>query len=128
MVVGGNLAERESFKVDVEPRLVQHLPGQLKAEPHQSKVFSYFGDSSRLVPIAGSQPEPAAWALAYGLAERTRRRLVLVLPHDAALATIQRVPWLTEESRPEIWLYQDGVLQDAPAPERSRYDTIEVVR
>jgi hypothetical protein len=130
MVAGlsANLAERESFKVDVAPGLAQQLPGQLKAEHHRSKVFSYFGDSSRLVLIAGSQPEPAAWALVYGLAERKSRRLVLVLPHDAAFATMQRVPWLTEESRPEIWLYQDGALQDAPAPERSRLDTIKAVR
>jgi hypothetical protein len=127
MVTGlsANQAERESFKVDVAPGLAQQLPGQLKAEHHRSKVFSYFGDSNRLVLIAGAQSEHVDWALVYGLAERESRRLVLVLPHDAAFATMQRVPWLTEESRPEIWLYQDSALQDAPAPERSRPDTIE---
>ena len=81
-----------------------------------------------MVLIAGAQSEHAAWALVYGLAEREGRRPVLVLPHDAAFATMQRVPWLTEESRPEIWLHQDSALQDAPAPERSRLDTIEAVR
>jgi hypothetical protein len=81
-----------------------------------------------LVLIVGAQSEHAAWALVYGLAERGSRRLVLVLPHDAAFATMQRVPWLTEESRPEIWLHKDSALQDAPAPERSRLDTIEAVR
>ena len=108
MVAGlsANLAERESFKVDVAPGLAQQLPGQLTDEHHRSKVFSYFGDSNRLVLIAGAQSEHAAWALVYGLAERESRRLVLVLPHDAAFATMQRVPWLTEESRPEIWLHQ----------------------
>ena len=130
MVAGlsANLAERESFKVDVAPDLARQLPGQLKDEHHRSKVFSYFGDSNRLVLIAGAQSEYAAWALVYGLAVRESRRLVLVLPHDAASATMQRVPWLTEESRPEIWLHQDGALQDAPAPERSRLETIEAVR
>ncbi len=130
MVAGlsANLAERESFKVDVAPGLARQLPGQLTVEHHRSKVFSYFGDSNRLVLIAGAQSEHAAWALVYGLAERESRRLVLVLPHDAAFATMQRVPWLTEESRPEIWLHQDSALQDAPVPERSRLDTIEAVR
>lgn len=123
-----NLAERESFKVDVAPGLARQLPGHLKDEHHRSKVFSYFGDSNRLVLIAGAQSEHAAWALVYGLALRENRRLVLVLPHDAAFATVQRVPWLTEESRPEIWLHQDSALQDAPVPERSRLDTIEAVR
>ena len=104
------------------------LPGQLQAEHHRSKVFSCFGDSNRLVLIAGTQSEHAAWALVYGLAERESRRLVLVLPHDAAFATMQRIPWLTKESRPEIWLHQDSALQDAPEPERSRLDTIEAVR
>jgi len=105
--LSANLAERESFKVDVAPGLAQQLPGQLKVEHHRSKVFSYFGDANRLVLIAGAHPEHAAWALVYGLglAERDSRRLVLVLPHDAAFATMQRVPWLTEESRPEIWLH-----------------------
>lgn len=56
MVTGlsANLAERESFKVDVAPGLAQQLPGQLKDEHHRSKVFSYFGDSNRLVLIAGA--------------------------------------------------------------------------
>ena len=108
MVAGlsANLAERESFKVDVAPGLARQPPGQLTDEHHRSKVLSYFGDSNRLVLIASAQSEHAAWALVYGLAERASRRLVLVLPHDAAFATMQRVPWLTEESRPEIWLYQ----------------------
>jgi hypothetical protein len=123
-----NLAERESFKVEVAPGLARQLPGQLTVEHHRSKIFSYFGDSNRLVLIAGAQSGHAAWALVYGLAERESRHLVLVLPHDAAFATMQRIPWLTAESRPEIWLYQDGALQDAPVPERSRPDTIEAVR
>src|SRR5271154_1638502 len=119
---------REWFKVEVAPRLAQQLPGQLPAEHHASKLFSYFGDSDRFVVVAGAQSEKIGWALVYGLAVRKGRRLVLVLPHDAAFATIQRVPWLTEEARPEIWLHQDGALQDAPARERSRPDTIEAVR
>jgi hypothetical protein len=126
--LSANLAERESFKVDVAPGLARQLPGHLKDEHHRSKVFSYFGDSNRLVLIAGAQSEHVAWALVYGLAERESRRLVLVLPHDTAFATMQRVPWLTEDSRPEIWLHQDSALHDAPAPERSRLDTIEAVR
>jgi hypothetical protein len=123
-----NLTERDSFKVDVAPGLVQQLPGKLEDEHHPSKLFSYFGDSNRFVLVAGSQSGHTGWALVNGLAERGIRRLVLVLPHDAAFATMQRIPWLTEESRPETWLHHDGALQDAPAPERSRLDTIEAVR
>lgn len=126
--LSADLAEQESFKVDVAPGLARQLPGQLEAEHHPSKLFSYFGDSNRFVLTAGAQSEHTAWALVYGLAERGNRRLVLVLPHDAAFATMQRIPWLTEKSRPEIWLHRDGVLQDAPAPECSRLDTIEAVR
>jgi hypothetical protein len=123
-----DLAMRERFKVEVAPRLAQQLPGQLPAEHHVSKLFSYFGDSDRFVVVAGAQSGTTGWALVYGLAVRKGRRLVLVLPHDASFATMQRVPWLTEEARPEIWLHQDGALQDAPAPERSRLGTIEAVR
>jgi len=126
--LSADLAMRKWFKVEVAPRLAQQLPGQLPAEHHASKLFSYFGDSDRFVVVAGAQSEKIGWALVYGLAVRKGRRLVLVLPHDAAFATIQRVPWLTEEARPEIWLHQDGALQDAPARERSRPDTIEAVR
>ena len=59
MVAGlsANLAERESFKVDVAPGLAQQLPGQLKDEHDRSKVFSYFGDSNRFVVVAGAQSE-----------------------------------------------------------------------
>jgi len=123
-----DLAMRERFKVEVAPRLAQQLPGRLRAEHHVSKLFSYFGDSDRFVVVAGAQSGATGWALVYGLAVRKGRRLVLVLPHDAAFATMQRVPWLTQEARPEIWLHQDGALQDAPAPERSRLGTIEAVR
>jgi hypothetical protein len=40
--------------------------------------------------MASAHSERTAWALVYGLAERESRRLVVVLPHDAAFATMQR--------------------------------------
>jgi hypothetical protein len=101
MVTGlsANLAERESFEVDVAPGLAQQLPGQLKAEHHRSKVFSYFGDSNRLVLIAGAQSEHAAWALVYGSPRSHARRSgctktarCRMRPHLSALASTPSRP------------------------------------
>jgi hypothetical protein len=48
--------------------------------------------------MASAHSERTAWALFYGLAERESRRLVVVLPHDAAFATMQRTAWLISGS------------------------------
>lgn len=74
-----------------------------------SPRFSYFEDDERFVVVAQPDKEGGAqYALAYGLSYCGDRQLILALPKLHCEATMQRVPWLRKEARPEIWIH-DGV-------------------
>ena len=58
-----------------------------------SDRFAFFGNSDRLLVVAGEQKaRKIELALPYGLAHATDRHLVLALPAHMSTATRQRVP------------------------------------
>ena len=120
-----NVEERKRFQAEDAQPLARLLPGDLTGEDHKSGRYSYFGDHERFVIVVGAQEPDVDWALVCGLAERHGRRLVLVLPADAAFATRQRAPWLTDETRPEIWTHQARAVTRAPVLDREQ--TVESV-
>ena len=88
-----------------------HIAGQVgithRSHPaNASTRFAYFDDSERLLVVAGEQEGAGVdLALAYGLTLCGDRRLVLAIPETHALATLQRAPWLTEDTRPVVHLH-----------------------
>lgn len=97
--------DQAHFSRRVAPALVGRLPGSLTETSRKSTRFSYFEDDERFVLVVPPTDKAPDWALVYGLAERRDKRLVLVLPIEGAFASVQRAPWMYEDARPEIWLY-----------------------
>jgi hypothetical protein len=81
-----------------------------------SSYFTYFEDDTRFVMICDdSEARGADHGLAYGMTWRGDKRLVLVLPERYAFPTLQRVPWFTTATRPEVWLHDGKTANLAPA-------------
>jgi hypothetical protein len=108
--------ERTNFNTEVAPQLSTKASAlQLAREVgfntgkgKYSTRFSYFGDETRFVVVAGLQEgRDVDLAFAYGLTYRGQRKLILVLPKEQAFATLQRAPWFKLEAQPEVWLH-DG--------------------
>jgi hypothetical protein len=81
----GAVAEALAASIGVPHRLEEKVP----------RRFAFFGDTDRLVVIAGEQEDAhVQLALVYGLSLRGHRDLTLVLPAGHSNATEQRIPWL----------------------------------
>lgn len=106
-------------------QFAKKLGGGLAPAKLKSTRFLYFSDGDRLVVAVPPTSDDADWALVYGLAERKQRHLTLILPSHLAFATQQRVPWLTDEARPDVWLYEGRDLHLPRAA--TRQQTIDLV-
>ncbi len=89
-----------------------------------SKRFAYFGNEEHLIVVAGAQEgRHVELALAYGIAHRANRKLVLVLPAGYSLATEQRAPWLRASAQPDVWHHDGEDVSEVQLP--TRQATIE---
>jgi hypothetical protein len=109
-------ADKRAFNAGPAARIAAAVGVPHKSPDGQSERFAYFADAERFLVVADEQEGDAVQlALAYGMAWAGARRLVLALPHGQATATRQRLPWLGDGQRPELWLH-DG--ERAPALDR----------
>ena len=102
-------AVRSEWNGQIAPRLAARLGTTTPVGSNRwSKRFAYFGNEEQLIVIAGAhEGRHVELALAYGVAHRGHRKLVLVLPTGYSLATEQRAPWLSASAQPELW-HHDG--------------------
>lgn len=116
-------SDREWFNKQVAPKVADKLKfTQRAAGP--SLRFAYFEDDRRFLIIAGEQEKAdVELALAYGLGHRDGKRLVLALPHTHCEATLQRIPWLRAEVRPDVWLHDAAHAERADR--RARAETLD---
>ena len=117
------ISAREAFNGSNAGKIAATIAPGLAEEPRPSERFACFGDSDRLLVVAGEQEaRKIELALPYGLALAAGRRLMLALPEHMSTATRQRVPWLRADARPGLWLH-DGHTAE-PAPDRDRAETV----
>lgn len=89
-------------------------------DQHGSDRFACFTDARRFVVVAGPHEGSSVdLALAYGLTWAEGRRLVLVLPDQWSFPTLQRAPWLTPASRPQVFTYAGAAATSARMPSRA---------
>jgi hypothetical protein len=114
-------AVRAEWNRQVAPKLAARLGASAPVgSGGWSKRFAYFGDEEQLVVVAGAQEGThIELALAYGLAHRAQRKLVLVLPVGHSLATQQRAAWLDESAQPDLWHYDGDDLEQVQMPDRT---------
>jgi hypothetical protein len=112
--------ERRAFSEGVAPTLAAAVGVSRRWDGQGSTRFAYFADESRFVVAAGEQEdEDSDLALAYGLTYRANRKLVLVLPEERAFSTLQRVPWLCDDARPDVWLHDGSRARPITPPTKS---------
>lgn len=113
-------ADQRAFNAGPAARIAAAVGVPDRSPDGQSDRFAYFADAERFLVVAGEQEGDAVQlALAYGMAWTAERRLVLALPHGQATATRQRLPWLGDGQRPELWLHDGDRVERAPALDRA---------
>ena len=121
---------RDAFNTTMASRIATCIDPALVPGPEagRSKRFAYFADAHRLLIVAGRQEgEQIDLALAYGLTWARGKRLLLSLPAGHTTATAQRLPWVSDESRPELYEHSDDG-QVRRSQVLSREDTLTAVR
>ena len=119
---------REEFNGAPAAAIARALGLTRRSTVGKSARFAYFEDDDRFLVVAGRSEVPDVdLALAYGLSWARSKRLVLALPAGCAAATAQRLPWLSNKCRPELYEHAvDGRVQAAQL--LSREETLAAVR
>jgi hypothetical protein len=112
--------DRGDVNADTAARVAAAVGIPQRSSDGRSERFAYFADGDRFLVVAGAQEGDAVQlALAYGMAWAGERQFVLALPNKHATATRQRLPWLSEGRRPELWLHSGGSVERASALDRA---------
>lgn len=125
---GDETLSRHAFNAGPAAVVAQRLGITKRSSAGKSARFEYFEDDDRFLVVAGPSEAPDVdLALAYGLTWAGSKRLMLALPVGCTTATAQRLPWLSEERRPELHEHGiDGQVQLARS--LSRADSLAAVR
>lgn len=119
---------REDFNRGPASAIAEQLGMSKRSATGRSARFSYFEDEKRFLVVAGRSEVPDVdLGLVYGLSWAGQKQLVLALPAGCTTATAQRVPWLSEDRRPQLYQHSiDGRVR--PVAPRAREDTLAAVR